>query len=246
MPPALFLSARSRRGRAPRACGRHADHQQSSPPVAAQPAHHVVGRVAGARCHAQAGILALLRGLHVAALASLFGTLVSLALVILAGFRDARVAKALARLRLVRSAWWSCVVALLIGVSWAVLQGAVITGATTIGGTLRALEPVPRDTQFGHHDPFRPLARCGLAAGWPGVATCRGVAAGQGGACDAGRHRSRRRHGWGYRSLIVGLGSTAPADGGGVARWTTAIACAGLIAAPARSRGGLRVSRPLG
>jgi copper resistance protein D len=90
----------------------------------------------------QTTILALLRGSHVAALASLFGTL--------GAPGDTGVATVPARRRLIGIARWSGVVALLIGVSWAVLQAAVIAGATTIGGTLRALEPVALDTQFGH------------------------------------------------------------------------------------------------
>ncbi len=95
-------------------------------------------------------ILALLRGCHLLALASLFGTLVSLALVAPAGLREAGAAAAAARHRLVRLARWSDGVALLIGVGWFVLQSATIAGATTIGGTLAALVTVARSTQFGH------------------------------------------------------------------------------------------------
>ncbi len=105
--------------------------------------------------------LASLRGCHLLALASLFGTLVSLSLVAPAGLHEAglneaglksndRGGAALARHRLVRLARWSDGSALLIGVAWMVLQSAVIAGTTTIGGTLAALVTVAHGTQFGH------------------------------------------------------------------------------------------------
>lgn len=100
-------------------------------------------------------ILALLRGCHLLALASLFGTLVSLALIAPAGLNAAGLNEpgavaGLARQRLVRLARWSDVLALLIGVGWMALQSATIAGTTSIGGTLGALLTVARDTQFGH------------------------------------------------------------------------------------------------
>jgi putative copper resistance protein D len=98
----------------------------------------------------QTTILALLRGFHLAALLSLFGTLVSLALVAPVGLRDAGAAAAPARRRLISLARWSGGLALLIGACWIVLQASVIAGATTIGGTLHALVLVARDTQFGN------------------------------------------------------------------------------------------------
>jgi putative copper export protein len=98
----------------------------------------------------QTTILALLRGFHVAALLSLFGTLVSLAVVAPVGLRNAGAAAAPARRRLISLARWSSTLALLIGACWVVLQASVIAGATTIGGTLHALVLVARDTQFGH------------------------------------------------------------------------------------------------
>ncbi len=97
-----------------------------------------------------ATILAVLRGCHLLALASLFGTLVSLVLIAPAGFREAGAAATPARLRLVSLACWSDGLALLIGVGWMVLQSATIAGTTTVGGTLAALVTVARGTQFGH------------------------------------------------------------------------------------------------
>ena len=98
----------------------------------------------------QTTILALLRGFHLAALLSLFGTLLSLALVAPVGLRDADAAAAPARRRLISLARWSGGLALLIEACWIVLQASVIAGATTIGGTLHALVLVARDTQFGN------------------------------------------------------------------------------------------------
>jgi putative copper resistance protein D len=98
----------------------------------------------------QTTILALLRGFHLAALASLFGTLVSLVLVLPGELREAGAATVQPRRRLVGLARWFGGAALLIGVCWAVLQAAAIAGATTLGETLHALVLVARDTQFGH------------------------------------------------------------------------------------------------
>ncbi|HEY3849019.1 MAG TPA: hypothetical protein VGL95_18095, partial [Acetobacteraceae bacterium] len=95
-------------------------------------------------------ILASLRGFHLLALASLFGTLASLALVAPAGLREAGAAAAPARQRLVGLAKWSDALALFIGVGWMVLQSATIAGTTSIGGMLPALATVARGTQFGH------------------------------------------------------------------------------------------------
>lgn len=97
-----------------------------------------------------ATILTALRGCHLLALASLFGTLVSLALVAPAGLREAGDMAAAARQRLVRLARWSAILALAIGAAWMVLQSATIAGTATVSGTLAALITVARDTQFGH------------------------------------------------------------------------------------------------
>jgi putative copper export protein/mono/diheme cytochrome c family protein len=95
-------------------------------------------------------VLAALRGCHLLALASLFGTLVSLALVAPAGLREAGAAAAPARARLVVLARWSDGAALLIGVFWLTLQAAVIAGTSSFSGALTALVTVLPDTQFGH------------------------------------------------------------------------------------------------
>jgi putative copper export protein/mono/diheme cytochrome c family protein len=112
----------------------------------------------------QAIVLASLRGCHLLAMASLFGTLVSLALVAPGGLReaerqfrqrDAAPVAALARQRLVSLARWSDVLAFVIGVAWLVLQSATIASATSVGDTLAALVTVSRETRFGHLVLFR-------------------------------------------------------------------------------------------
>lgn len=94
-------------------------------------------------------ISAALRGLHLVALASLFGTLVSLALVAPAGLREAGAAAPSARQRLVRLARWSAALALLFGVGWMLLEAATIAGTSSVGATFGVLGKVVRDTQFG-------------------------------------------------------------------------------------------------
>jgi putative copper export protein len=100
-------------------------------------------------------ILMLLRGCHLLALASLFGTLVSLALIAPAGLSEAGAAAASARDRLVRLARQSDCAALLTGVVWTVLQAAAMASATSFGGTLSAVVTVLSDTRFGHLVIFR-------------------------------------------------------------------------------------------
>ena len=98
----------------------------------------------------EAIILALLRGFHLVALASLFGTLVSLALVAPAGLRQAGTAAAQARARLVTLARWSDALALALGIGWMLLETATIAGAASVGGTFAMLGTVLRDTNYGH------------------------------------------------------------------------------------------------
>jgi copper resistance protein D len=95
-------------------------------------------------------ILVLLRWCHLLVLASLFGTLVSLALVAPAGLNGAGATATWARDRLVSLAKWSDGAALLIGVAWTVLQAASMASATSFGGTLSALMTVLSTTRFGH------------------------------------------------------------------------------------------------
>ena len=95
-------------------------------------------------------ILALLRGFHLVALASLFGTLVSLALVAPAGLREAGTPAAEpVRHRLVALARWSDAIALVLGVGWMLLETASIAGTTSVGGTLAELGTVITQTRFG-------------------------------------------------------------------------------------------------
>jgi putative copper export protein/mono/diheme cytochrome c family protein len=105
----------------------------------------------------QAVLLASLRGAHMVALASLFGTLVSLAYVAPA---DA----AGARRRLAALAWWSAGLALVLGVAWLLLQSAMIAGAEAVASALRAVLLVCRDTQFGHLILLRLVL---LVGAWP-------------------------------------------------------------------------------
>jgi putative copper export protein len=90
---------------------------------------------------------AILRSAHVAALSSLFGTLVFAAVVV----RRLPVASwaRSARVRLARLAWGSLLLALGLGVAWFVAQAASIAGTNGMHDTLAALAPVALDTQFG-------------------------------------------------------------------------------------------------
>ena len=95
-------------------------------------------------------LLASLRGCHVIALLSLFGTLVSLTLVAPAGLREAGGKGPVARAKLVRLAKWSCGAAILIGAGWTLSQVASIAGATSLNRAVAALTAVLPNTQFGH------------------------------------------------------------------------------------------------
>ncbi len=90
---------------------------------------------------------AILRGAHVAALTSLFGTLV-FAVVVVRRLPDASWAR-LVRVRLTRLGWSSLLLALALGVVWFVAQAAAIAGTDGIRDTLAALPPVALETQFG-------------------------------------------------------------------------------------------------
>lgn len=94
-------------------------------------------------------ILALLRGFHLVALVSLFGTLVSLMLVAPAGLREAPTEAPTARHRLVRLARWSAGLAALLGIGWMLLASATIAGTASLSGTLAVLGKVVQDTRFG-------------------------------------------------------------------------------------------------
>ena len=93
-------------------------------------------------------VVALLRGTHVAALVSLFGTLVFLALVAPAAVAEATQDAPCLRRRLLRVARISAAVALTIGVAWIAVESAVIAGAGNVVMTLHALPVVALRTQY--------------------------------------------------------------------------------------------------
>lgn len=94
-------------------------------------------------------VVALLRGLHVAALVSVLGTLVFLTLVAPAAAAEA--AKDAPRLRrsLLRLAGVSAALALIVGAAWLAVEAAVIAGADGLAMAFRALPVVALQTQFG-------------------------------------------------------------------------------------------------
>ena len=94
-------------------------------------------------------IVALLRGAHVAALLSLFGTLVFLTLVVPSAMAEATVEAPHLRRRLLRLARISAALALIIGVAWLTVESAVIAGTESIAMTLHAVPVVAFRTQFG-------------------------------------------------------------------------------------------------
>lgn len=97
-----------------------------------------------------AGILLIaVRGLHLAALLSAFGTLAFAVGVAPAALAAAPEQAAFVRAGLCRLARWSLCFGLGSGVAWFVLQASAIGGTAGIGDTLAVLTPVATDTQFG-------------------------------------------------------------------------------------------------
>jgi putative copper export protein/mono/diheme cytochrome c family protein len=94
-------------------------------------------------------IVASLRGAHVAALVSLFGTLVFLTLVARAAMAEAPGDAPRLHWRLLRLARVSTAFAVVIGTAWLVVETVVIAGTDDIATTLRALPVVAWQTQFG-------------------------------------------------------------------------------------------------
>ena len=94
-------------------------------------------------------VVALLRGAHVVALVSLFGTLVFLTFVAPAAMAEATRDAPRLRRRLLRVARISGVLALVIGIAWAAVESAVIAGVGSVATTLHALPVVALRTQFG-------------------------------------------------------------------------------------------------
>jgi putative copper export protein/mono/diheme cytochrome c family protein len=93
--------------------------------------------------------VALLRGTHVAALVSLFGTLVFLTLVVPSAMTEAAGEAPNLRRKLLRLARISTVFALIIGMAWLAVESAVIAGADSAAMTLHAVPVVALRTQFG-------------------------------------------------------------------------------------------------
>ena len=94
-------------------------------------------------------VVALLRGAHVAALVSLFGTLVLLTLVVPSAMAEAATEAPRLRQRLLRVARFSTACALIIGIAWLVVETMVIAGVASVTLTLQALPVVALHTQFG-------------------------------------------------------------------------------------------------
>ncbi len=93
--------------------------------------------------------VALLRGIHVAAMVLLFGTLVFLAVVAPAAMAEAPNKAARLRSVLLRLARISAACGLVLGVVWLTIESAVIAGADSTAMTLHALPVVALQTQFG-------------------------------------------------------------------------------------------------
>ena len=94
-------------------------------------------------------VVALLRGAHMAALVSLFGTLVFLTLVAPAAMAEAAKDAPRLRRRLLRVARISAATALIVGIAWIAVESAVIAGAGSVAMTFHALPVVALRTQFG-------------------------------------------------------------------------------------------------
>jgi putative copper export protein/mono/diheme cytochrome c family protein len=92
-------------------------------------------------------VTAVLRGAHVAALTSLFGTLVFGAVVV--GNLPETPWARLVYLRLARLGWGSLLFALVLGVAWFVAEAAAIADTSSMRETLAVLPDVGLKTQFG-------------------------------------------------------------------------------------------------
>ena len=93
---------------------------------------------------------AVLRSMHMAALISLFGTLIFLTVVAPAAMVEAAEAAAQLRLIMLRIARISLAGALFIGMAWLMVEVVVIAGTDSLARTLHALPVVALRTQFGH------------------------------------------------------------------------------------------------
>jgi putative copper export protein/mono/diheme cytochrome c family protein len=94
-------------------------------------------------------VVALSRGVHLAALMSLFGTLLFVAVVVPGGATVDAAETIRTRRLLLCLARGSAACALLAGVAWLIVAGAAIAGTRGIAMTLHALPVVALQTQFG-------------------------------------------------------------------------------------------------
>jgi putative copper export protein len=88
---------------------------------------------------------AVLRGVHVAALASLFGTLLFVAIALPVDSDTTYTRKSMRRLALI-----SVLVGLITGIAWLTAQSAAIAGADSVAMALHVMPTVALRTQFGH------------------------------------------------------------------------------------------------
>ena len=88
---------------------------------------------------------AVLRSVHVAALASLFGTLLFMAVALPVGSGTAQMRRSMRRLALI-----SALAGLIAGLAWLTVQSAAIAGADSVAMALHVVPTVALRTQFGH------------------------------------------------------------------------------------------------
>src|ERR1700721_1263772 len=93
-----------------------------------------------------ATVMAMMRGLHLAACLSLLGTVGFVVWML----RAAGEAPVVLRRRLTRLGWISGLVALLAGAAWFTLQSAAIADAGTLSDLVDALPVVALHTRFGN------------------------------------------------------------------------------------------------
>jgi putative copper export protein/mono/diheme cytochrome c family protein len=126
-------------------------------------------------------VIATLRGAHVAALVSLFGTLVFLTLVARAAMAEAPDEAPRLRRLLLRLAAASAGCALVAGAAWLVVETVIIAGTDDVSTTFQALPVVAWQTQFGQWSLLRGallLAVLPLLRPRRGAATVAAVLAG--------------------------------------------------------------------
>lgn len=95
-------------------------------------------------------VVALLRGVHIVALVSIFGTLIAIAMTRDITSEAARLRAALHRLVHISAAW-----ALIAGIAWLCVASAVIADTNTLTETIQAIPVVAFQTQYGRWFTFR-------------------------------------------------------------------------------------------